>query len=189
MTVELERWVHMAKDGWYSGELHIHANYGYGSWFNTPETMRQQCVGEDLNVCNFMVANSDADVVFDRPFFRGGPDPLSTPENILYWNQEFRSTIWGHMTLVNLKQVVEPVFTGLQGHDQPVGHAVQRRHRRPHALAEGRGQLHARLAGRGLVEDALRGEGDPDRRGAGQDRHARHQQLVGRRRCRSGIAC
>src|SRR5262249_20265927 len=60
-TVELQRWAHLAKDGWHSGELHMHANYGYGSWFNTPETMRQQCVGEDLNVCNFMVANSDAD--------------------------------------------------------------------------------------------------------------------------------
>src|SRR5262245_6128859 len=119
VTVELERWVHMTKGGWYSGELHIHANYGYGSWFNTPETMRQQCVGEDLNVCNFMVANSDADVVFDRPFFRGGPDPLSTPENILYWNQEFRSTLWGHMTLVNLEQLVEPVFTGFVGTTNP----------------------------------------------------------------------
>jgi hypothetical protein len=122
-AVELERWVHMAKDGWYSGELHIHANYGYGSWFNTPETMRQQCVGEDLNVCNFMVANSDADVVYDRPFFRGGPDPLSTSEYILYWNQEFRSTLWGHMTLVNLEQLVEPIFTGFKGttnpHDTP----------------------------------------------------------------------
>ena len=95
VAVELERWVHMAKDGWYSGELHIHANYGYGNWFNTPQTMRQQCVGEDLNVCNFMVANSDADVVYDRPFFRGGPNPLSAAENILYWNQEFRSTLWG----------------------------------------------------------------------------------------------
>jgi hypothetical protein len=81
--------------------------------------MRQQCVGEDLNVCNFMVANSDADVVYDRPFFRGGPDPLSTPENILYWNQEFRSTVWGHMTLVNLQQVVEPVFTGFAGTTNP----------------------------------------------------------------------
>lgn len=119
ITIELERWVHMAKSGWWSGELHIHANYGYGQWFNTPETMRQQCTGEDLNVCNFMVANSDADVVFDRQFFRGGPDPLSTPEYVLYWNQEFRSTIWGHMTLVNLKQVVEPVFTGFAGTTNP----------------------------------------------------------------------
>jgi hypothetical protein len=123
VTIDLERWVHMAKAGWYSGELHIHANYGYGSWFNTPRTMRQQCVGEDLNICHFMVANSDADVVYDRPFFRGGPDPLSTPENILYWNQEFRSTLWGHMTLVNLEQLVEPIFTGFLGttnpHDTP----------------------------------------------------------------------
>jgi hypothetical protein len=123
VTVEMERWVHMARGGWYSGELHIHANYGYGSWFNTPLTMRQQCVGEDLNVCNFMIANSDADVVYDRPFFRGGPDPLSTAENILYWNQEFRSTVWGHMTLVNLEQLVEPIFTGFAGttnpHDSP----------------------------------------------------------------------
>jgi len=119
VTVELERWVHMAKTGWFSGELHIHANYGYGAWFNTPATMFRQCAGEDLNVCNFMVANSDADVVYDRPFFRGGPDPLSTPETILYWNQEFRSTVWGHMTLVNLRQVVEPVFTGFAGTTNP----------------------------------------------------------------------
>ncbi len=119
VTVELERWVHLAKVGWWSGELHIHANYGYGSWFNTPATMLRQCAGEDLNVCNFMVANSDADVVYDRPFFRGGPDPLSTPETILYWNQEFRSTVWGHMTLVNLRQVVEPVFTGFEGTTNP----------------------------------------------------------------------
>lgn len=115
----LERWIHQNKDGWYSGEMHIHANYGYGQWFNTPETMREQCVGEDLNVCNFVIGNSDADVVFDRPFFRGGPDPVSSPDNILYWNQEFRSTLWGHMTIVNLKQVVEPVFTGFKQTTNP----------------------------------------------------------------------
>src|SRR4029077_7810758 len=119
VAVELERWVHMATDGWYSGELHIHANYGYGTWYNTPETMRQQCVGEDLNVCNFMVANSDGGRVLHPPFFRGGPDPLSTPENILYWNQEFRSTVWGHMTLVNLKQLVWAVVTGVAGRTNP----------------------------------------------------------------------
>jgi Tol biopolymer transport system component len=119
VTVQMERWTHQAKEGWYSGELHIHANYGYGNWYNTPRTMRQQCVGEDLNVCNFVIANSDADVVFDRPFFRGGPDPLSTDENILYWGQEFRSTVWGHMTLVNLKRLVEPIYTGFDGTTNP----------------------------------------------------------------------
>jgi hypothetical protein len=118
-TVELARWTHAAADGWYSGENHIHANYGYGQWHNTPESMFVQSAGEHLNVSNFMVANSDTDGIFDRPFFRGGPDPRSTAETILYWNQEFRSTLWGHMTLVNLKQVVEPVMTGFRDTTNP----------------------------------------------------------------------
>jgi hypothetical protein len=119
LDVELERWTHQAERGWYSGENHIHANYGYGQWYNTPETMLAQSAGEDLNVSNFMVANSDTDGIFDREFFRGGVDPISTPETILYWNQEFRSTIWGHMTLVNLKQVVEPIMTGFKDTTNP----------------------------------------------------------------------
>jgi hypothetical protein len=119
LNVELARWTHAATSGWYSGENHIHANYGYGQWYNTPETMLTQCSGEDLNVCNFMVANSDTDGIFDRSFFRGLPDPRSNSETILYWNQEFRSTVWGHMTLVNLKQVVEPVMTGFQDTTNP----------------------------------------------------------------------
>ncbi len=119
LSVSLERWYHAAEQGWYSGENHIHANYGYGEWFNSPASMLRQCAGENLNVCNFMVANSDTDNVFDRRYFRGGLDPLSTDETLLYWNQEFRSTIWGHMTLVNLKQVVEPVFTGFKSTTNP----------------------------------------------------------------------
>jgi hypothetical protein len=119
LSVGLERWTNAAERGWHSGENHIHANYGYGQWYNTPETMLAQCAGEDLRVCNFMVANSDTDGVFDREFFRGRPDALSTADTVLYWNQEFRSTSWGHMTLVNLSQVVEPVFTGFKDTTNP----------------------------------------------------------------------
>jgi Tol biopolymer transport system component len=118
-AVVLERWVEAASFQLYSGESHIHANYGYGEWYNSPETMLLQCEGEDLHVCNFMVANSDGDGVFDRTFFRGRPDPLSKPRTILYWNEEYRSTIWGHMTLLNLRQVVEPVFTGFKDTTNP----------------------------------------------------------------------
>jgi len=119
LIIPVNRWTHQASKGWYSGENHIHANYGYGEWYNSPETMLAQCAGEDLNICNFMVANSDTDGVFDRRFFRGAPDPISTGETILYWNQEFRSTIWGHMTLVNLSQLVEPIFTGFNDTTNP----------------------------------------------------------------------
>ena len=119
LNLSLERWTDPASRGWHSGENHIHANYGYGQWYNTPATMFAQCAGEDLHVCNFVVANSDTDGIFDREFFRGRIDPLSTDQIMLYWNQEFRSTIWGHMTLVNLKQVVEPVMTGFKDTTNP----------------------------------------------------------------------
>ena len=123
VEIQLRRWRNQRSLGWYSGESHIHANYGYGEWYNSPRTMLRQGSGEDLNVCNFMVANSEADGVFDREYFRGAPDPLSTKDTVLYWNQEFRSTIWGHLTLLNLKQLVEPIFTGFghttHPHDHP----------------------------------------------------------------------
>lgn len=112
ITVALERWVHMAERGWFSGENHIHANYGYGHWYNTPRTILDQVEGEDLNVANLVVANSDGDAVFDREFFRGKLDPLSKPRHLLWWNEEFRSTLWGHMTLFHLPHLVEPIFTG-----------------------------------------------------------------------------
>lgn len=118
-TVALKQWADPAKDGWYSGENHIHANYGYGEWYNSPRTMLTQSAGEALSISNFMVSNSDTDGIFDRHYFRGRADSISTDETILYWNQEFRSTIWGHMTLVNLSQLVEPIMTGFKNTTNP----------------------------------------------------------------------
>jgi TolB protein len=122
VTLNIERWTNQRAAGWVSGESHIHANYGYGQWYNSPATMRLQCEGEDLTVANFMVANSDGDGVFDREYFLGRPDPLSSDRTILYWNEEFRSTIWGHMTLLDLKRLVTPVFTGFKNTTHPHDH-------------------------------------------------------------------
>lgn len=119
ITLRLERWTDLAAEGWYSGENHIHANYGYGAWHNTPRSVLEMCEGEDLNVGNIMVANSDGDGVFDRRFFLGRPDDQSKPRAIVYWNEEFRSTMWGHMTLINLSQLVEPIFTGFKDTTNP----------------------------------------------------------------------
>jgi hypothetical protein len=119
LRVTPERWTDQRALGWYSGESHIHANYGFGHWYNSPRTMLMQCGGEDLNVANFMVANSNGDGVFDREYFRGRPDPLSNGQTILWWNEEFRSTIWGHMTLLRLDHLVEPIFTGFAHTTQP----------------------------------------------------------------------
>ena len=175
VEMNLERWTDEASRGWYSGENHIHANYGYGEWYNTPQSLLEQCAGEDLRVCHFMVANSDTDGVFDREFFRGHPDALSTQETTLFWNQEFRSTLWGHMTLIGIQQLVEPVFTGFKDTtnpwDWPTNAEIADRTHLQHAVAN---YTHAAQPGRPLSR-RLYGKGAPRRRGAGQDRHARSQ--------------
>ncbi len=119
VTVFLERWCDPNGRGWYSGDNHIHANYGYGDYYQTPATLADACAAEGLNVANLMVANSDGDGVFDREFFRGRTDPRSDASHLLYWNEEFRSTLWGHMTLLHLRHVVEPVFTGFRDTTNP----------------------------------------------------------------------
>lgn len=115
----LKRWINMGKRNWYSGENHVHANYGYGEWYNKPDSILLQCAGEDLNVCNAVIANSDGDAIFDREFFLGQLDPRSTDKHLVFFGQEFRSTIWGHMTLSNLSQLVEPIMTGFRGTTNP----------------------------------------------------------------------
>jgi TolB protein len=119
VDVALERWTDPAAGGWWGGESHIHANYGEGHWYNSPETIGLMARGEGLALSNMVVANSDGDGVFDREFFRGGPDPVSTPQTIVAWNQEFRATLWGHMTFFDLRRLVEPIFTGFLGTTNP----------------------------------------------------------------------
>jgi hypothetical protein len=110
--VELDHWSDPPARGYWSGETHIHANYGYGEWYCTPGVVRQQIEGEGLNLANLVVANSHGDNVFDREFFRGEPDAASGPATLLCWNEEFRSSLWGHMTFLDLRRLVEPIFTG-----------------------------------------------------------------------------
>lgn len=117
--VDLTRWTDPPARGLWGGESHIHANYGYGQWYNTPATIRLQIEGEGLNLANMVVANSDTDGIFDREFFRGEPDPVSSPRHVVYWNEEFRATLWGHMTLYNLKRLVEPIMTGFKDTTNP----------------------------------------------------------------------
>ena len=118
-SIALERWIDMPERSWFAGESHIHANYLTGVWNITPESALPQIVGEDLNAANFVIANAIGHRVFDRDRFRGQPDWHSTDRHTMYWNQEFRSTLWGHMSLWNLKYLVEPMFTGFKDTPQP----------------------------------------------------------------------
>ncbi len=127
VTLTLERRENLAAEGWYSGDVHIHANYNNHE-FITPEDIRDQVQSEDLNVANMMVANSSGPHIHDEQYFEGCPNRLSTPLHILYWVEEMRNAgLYGHMCLTGLKSLVKPQHTGFANSawpwDFPPNHA------------------------------------------------------------------
>lgn len=110
LEFRLERFHDAAARGWYSGDIHIHPNLVHKTMDQVinPVDIRLQTVAEDLNVANLLVCNSQGAVLYDRQHFTGAPHPLSTPRHILYWSQELRPALYGHIGVLNLKRFLRP---------------------------------------------------------------------------------
>ncbi len=115
VEVQLDRWIDMAADGWYSGDNHIHPNYG-GHYFITPEDLRNKAHSEDLNVANGMIANYWGNSrVEDLEHFLGHPHPHTGPRTIVYYNEEYRPSYFAHLSLLNLTELITPFYIGSVG--------------------------------------------------------------------------
>ncbi|MCH8205317.1 MAG: CehA/McbA family metallohydrolase, partial [Candidatus Hydrogenedentes bacterium] len=106
---ELERWIHLAAEGWYSGDHHVHA--GGCSHYESPEAgvqplaMFRQALGEDLNVS--CVLSWGPCWYHQKTFFEGGVSPLSTLQNLIRYDVEvsgFPSSHAGHLCLLRLQE-------------------------------------------------------------------------------------
>jgi TolB protein len=101
LGVELTRLVHLAERGWWSGDLHVHMNYG-GHYRATPVTLRAQAEAEDLHVVENLIVNKEGRVP-DVAFFSGRPDPASTTGTLILHDEEFHTSLWGHLGLLGLR--------------------------------------------------------------------------------------
>ena len=114
-TLRLSRWTDQVQKGYWSADVHIHANYTSPHHQNIePRDVRLQLTGEDLNYGNMMVANSGGAFIHDRQYFEGKPHRLSSDRCFIYWNEENRSSAYGHMCFLGLKKLVEPFYNGFR---------------------------------------------------------------------------
>ena len=86
--------------GWYSGDLHVHMNYG-GAYRNDPTRLALQARAEDLHVVENLIVNKEGRVP-DVAWFRPGPDPASRPGTLIVHGEEFHTSFWGHVGLLGL---------------------------------------------------------------------------------------
>lgn len=116
IEVQLERWIHIAKANWFSGDHHVHAagcaHYDSPTEGVGPEDMMRHILGEDLNVgC---VLSWGPCWYTQKQFFEGRASELSTTNNLMRYDVEvsgFPSSHAGHLCLLKL---VEDDYPGTE---------------------------------------------------------------------------
>ena len=109
IAFRLDRWIDPAKLGWYSGDHHIHAagcaHYEKPTEGVYPSDMMRYILGEDLKVGS--VLSWGPSWYFQKTFFEGKDNLLSTKENLMRYDVEvsgFPSSHTGHICLLGLKE-------------------------------------------------------------------------------------
>ena len=109
LVFHLERWIDPAKQGWYSGDHHIHAagcaHYEKPTEGVYPADMMRYILGEDLKVGS--VLSWGPGWYFQKTFFEGKDNKLSTPANLMRYDVEvsgFPSSHTGHIVLLGLTE-------------------------------------------------------------------------------------
>ncbi|MFN8571168.1 MAG: CehA/McbA family metallohydrolase [Gemmatimonadaceae bacterium] len=111
VRVRLHRIANLPADGWFSGDLHVHMNYG-GTYRNTPSHLLMQARAEDLHVVENLIVNKEGRIP-DVSYFTGAPDPVSTSETIIAHDQEYHTSYWAHTALLGLTDhLILPGYVG-----------------------------------------------------------------------------
>lgn len=103
-----------AKSRWVSGDVHVHMNYG-GGYRNTPAHLVAQAAAENLPIVEDLIVNKEERIP-DIAYFSPKADPASTAANLLLHGQEFHTSYWGHLGLLNLtRHFLIPGYAGYPG--------------------------------------------------------------------------
>jgi len=100
----LERIADLAAEGWFSGDLHVHMNYG-GAYRNDPERLAFQADAEDLHLVENLIVNKEQRIP-DIAWFDGTPDTFPRRGVVIDHSQEFHTSFWGHLGLLGLRDHV-----------------------------------------------------------------------------------
>ena len=108
LSFTLQRWIDPSRDGWYSGDHHIHAagcsHYENPTEGVLPRDMWPQIDGEALNVASILTWGPS--YYYQKQFFSGQDHPLSKPSRLMHYDLEisgFPSSHAGHLVLLGLK--------------------------------------------------------------------------------------
>jgi TolB protein len=113
VTVQLKplRTAEKSDRHWVSSDLHVHMNYT-GTYHNTPWHLVEQAEAENLSIVNDLIVNKEQrfpDIAYDGKQL----DPASKPDALVVHGQEFHTSYWGHLGLLNIRgNILLPGYAG-----------------------------------------------------------------------------
>jgi TolB protein len=113
VTVQLKPLLAAQKNAahWVSSDLHVHMNYT-GTYRNTPAHLVEQAEAENLGIVNDLIVNKEQrfpDIAYDGK----QQDPASKPDALVVHGQEFHTSYWGHLGLLNIRgNILLPGYAG-----------------------------------------------------------------------------
>jgi TolB protein len=99
---------------WVSSDLHVHMNYG-GEYWNSPEHLVLQAEAENLGIVNNLIVNKEQRIP-DIAYAGHRVDAASNKRAMVVHGQEFHTTQWGHLGLLNIRDgILLPGYAGYPG--------------------------------------------------------------------------
>jgi TolB protein len=102
---------HSPDTRWVSGDVHVHMNYA-GTYRNTPSRLIEQAAAENLSIIEDLIVNKEQRFP-DIAYFSPKLDLASNEDHLLQHAQEFHTSYWGHLGLLNLtRNLILPGYAG-----------------------------------------------------------------------------
>jgi TolB protein len=111
-SITIERMADLPARGWYSGDTHIH-DLHQGRFGLTHEAFFAQLLAEDLHVTHALIHMDGTRIMGRWGDLTGKPSPLSTPEYILQYGEEFRGSL-GHISILGIDRFILPFTSGVR---------------------------------------------------------------------------
>jgi hypothetical protein len=110
LRIALRPLADLAARGWRSADLHVHMNYG-GAYRNRPSRLAFQARAEDLDLVENLIVNKEGRIPdVEYPV---GRDPASGAGTVIVHDQEYHTSVWGHVGLLGLRDhVLLPGYAG-----------------------------------------------------------------------------
>ncbi|MCO6475395.1 MAG: CehA/McbA family metallohydrolase [Phaeodactylibacter sp.] len=116
VEIVMERWIDMPARGWYGGQTHIHTtDAGMPVQFSRHWPLVSE--GEGLHVSAILTLKGEwqTHAIYANEFPMGKREAFSSADHLIVYGEEFRNNPYGHLALIGLAHLVQPISTGALG--------------------------------------------------------------------------